>query len=219
MAHVTHEQYVQSIACLAIEWAANHSGLSPEERHTLEGIKLVYGAGQAGLRGVTYHNRWSNGSETPAPFVEVCAFGQESWAQLAGTTIHELGHVLVGVGQGHNKAWKDACGRLGLRRVMAAGTEYKMAMFASSLRMAIAALPRPDDGAPVASLGIGGVAFKLRACPSGRGSRGGAIGGAGSGSRLRLFECECPKPVKVRVARDEFQAHCDCCVSPFHFVK
>ena len=31
--------------------------------------------------------------------------------------------------------------------------------------------------------------------------------------RLRLYECSCP--VKVRVASDEFQAHCDMCEGSF----
>lgn len=219
---ITHEQYVQEIAALAIGWASAHSALTAEERATLDGIKLVYGAGQAGLRGVTYYQRWAKPgqTETPAPFVEVCAFGQESWAQVAGTTIHELGHVLAGLAAGHSKLWKDACGRLGLRRVLAAGTEYKMAMFAPALREAISRLPLPDEGQPVAlPMGLHGKPVKLKACPTGKGTRGGAMGGPGSGSRLRLFECECVPPVKARIGRETFAAHCDCCAAPFHFVK
>jgi hypothetical protein len=34
-------------------------------------------------------------------------------------------------------------------------------------------------------------------------------------TRLRLWECGCSKPVKVRVASDDFQAHCDRCKKPF----
>ena len=35
------------------------------------------------------------------------------------------------------------------------------------------------------------------------------------GSRLRLWECKCPRPVKVRVASEDFEAHCDRCAAPF----
>jgi hypothetical protein len=35
------------------------------------------------------------------------------------------------------------------------------------------------------------------------------------GSRLRLYQCECEPPVKVRVARDGFQAVCLVCEREF----
>lgn len=35
------------------------------------------------------------------------------------------------------------------------------------------------------------------------------------GSRLRLWECECKPPVKVRVAKDDFQATCQVCGKDF----
>jgi hypothetical protein len=34
-----------------------------------------------------------------------------------------------------------------------------------------------------------------------------------TGSRLRLYECSCP--VKVRAARDDLDARCNVCTSPF----
>jgi hypothetical protein len=34
-------------------------------------------------------------------------------------------------------------------------------------------------------------------------------------TRLRLYQCECDPPVKVRVARDDFDATCNICESPF----
>ena len=51
-----------------------------------------------GLRGVTIYSRWANGHgpHDPDPFVEICAAGEESIVQLAGTTIHELAHVVLG---------------------------------------------------------------------------------------------------------------------------
>lgn len=210
----THEQYIQSVAAIAI------ARLDANGQKTCGCIKLAYGAGAPGLRGVTYYDRWGK-PDAKAPFVEVCAFGQESLVQLAGTTIHELGHVLAGLGAGHGPAWKEACAELGLRRVKQVGTEYKWAMFAPDIRAKIAGLPKPDDGAPIAMLfgpvGAGGVAkpFKPRVCQAGIGTRGGKSRGAGSGSRLRLFECACVPAIKVRVSRDQFDCRCNTCMTNF----
>lgn len=208
---VTHEQFVNAVAALAIGRIDD-----AESRAKLAAIKLVYGAGQAGLRGVTYYQRWQNGDPNQAaPFVEVCAMGEESWIQLAGTTIHELGHVLAGFGAGHGPDWKAACERLGLRRIKAAGTNYCLANFDPGLRLAIAALARPSDGQPVSPLsalfpaGLGGKAFRIKPCGAGIGVRGGKSRGIGSGSRLRLWQCSCG--CKVRVASDDFAAvHTPC---------
>lgn len=210
----THEAYVHAVAKIAIAHLEDAA-----ERERCEAIKLVYGAGQSGLRGVTYYSSWQNGHPASNPFVEICAFGQESHIQVAGTTIHELGHVLA-VGDGHGKGWKDACGRLGLRRVHAAGTNYLWANFHPQVRLAIAALAPPDEGAPCRQLtgGFGGlpVNFKIKPCGAGIGTKGGKSRGAGSGSRLRLWECGCEPPVKVRIGRDVFNAQCLDCDSPFH---
>lgn len=202
----THEQFIQQVATIAA------SKLASDEKAKLDGIKLAYGAGQAGLRGVTFYDRWGK-ADTKAPFVEVCAFGQESLVQLAGTTIHELGHVLAGFAAGHGKPWKDACEHLGLRKVKAAGTRYSWSMFAPDIREAVAYLPKPDDGAPIAPLF--GAGFMPKPCGAGRGSRGGKSFGHGSGSRLRLFTCECVPPLRVRIARDEFDCTCNTCNTEF----
>lgn len=202
---VTHESYVNAVAALAIDHVTGTA------KDLLSSIKLVYGAGESGVRGITYYNKWQRGdSAQPVPFVEICAFGQESWLQIAGTTIHELGHVLAGFGAGHGNAWKQACETLGLRRSKAAGTAYRLAMFEPSLRQALAALPRPTEGQPVARLtGPGGAPIALRPCPAGIGTRGGKSRGTGSGSRLRLWQCDCG--CKARVASDDFQAtHTPC---------
>lgn len=216
----THEAFVSAVAATAIEYAKRNRHISAEELDTLNSIKLVYGAGQAGLRGVTYYHKWNNKSgQAPAPFVEVCAFGQESWVQVAGTTIHELGHVLAGFTAGHDKEWKRACERLGIRRVKAAGTAYCLAMFAPEVRATIARMAKPDEGEPVETLLTGPRGGAPKGCVMGIGTRGGKSRGAGSGSRLRLFECECVPPIKLRAARDELDATCNCCDNLFHFVK
>lgn len=205
----THEAFIHNVAALAM------ARVDGEARAKLEGIKLVYGAGQSGLRGVTYYKRWQNGHAEPMPFVEVCALGQEHWVQVAGTTIHELAHVIA-EGDGHGAGWKQACELLGLRRARAAGHRYMLASFAPDIRNALALMAKPDDGAPVASFAAMGLPIRVRPCGAGLGTRGGRSRGQGSGSRLRRYTCECSPPVIVRVASDCFAAHCDHCHESFH---
>lgn len=189
----THEQYINAVAGIAM------ARLSEDEQAAFDGVKLVYGAGAPGTRGITYYKTWRNGGEEHEhPFVEVCAFGEQDWVQLAGTTIHELGHVLTGADHGHDKAWKEACERLGLRKIKAAGHRYLLANFEPTVRNAIAALPKPTDGAPLNLMAMLGAGFKLRPCGAGRGARGGKSRGPGSGSRLRKCECgECGYVARV----------------------
>lgn len=206
---MTHERYIQAISELA------QGLLSPEDRAKLADLKLAYGAGPAGLRGITYFNRWQKpGAETP--FIEVCAFGQESLTQLAGTTIHELAHALSGPGNGHNAVWRDNCAKLGLRLAKAQGMQYRMANFAPALRTAIAALPAPDDGAPVASLMLNpwtGKPGRLKSCFAGLGVRGGKA--TRSGAAYVLYSCACVPPFKVRTYSSDLDANCNCCGSKF----
>jgi len=210
----THEEFVQQVAAIAC------SRLRSDEREICANIKLAYGAGPDGTRGVTYYNRWGK-ADTKAPFVAINALHQESLVQLAGTTIHELGHVLAGWDAGHGPLWKEACEKLGLRRVRAAGTEYKFAMFDKDIRSLIATMPKPTDGTPQALFGenfrIGKRQAGPKPCTAAIGVRGGKSRGVGSGSRLRLFECECEPPLKVRVARDVFNCTCNDCNS--HFIR
>lgn len=207
----THEQFVQQVAEIAC------SRLSSTDACTCKNIKLAYGAGPDGVRGVTYYNRWGQVDGT-APFVAINALHQVSLVQLAGTTIHELGHVLAGYEAGHGKGWHDACEKLGLRRILAGGTDYKWSMFDKDIRALIAGMPKPTDGSPQV-FGSGVANYKgPKPCAAGIGTRGGKSRGAGSGSRLRLFVCDCPAPIKVRVARDEFDCTCNSCSSLFHRV-
>lgn len=218
----THESYIQAVRALAIARIEEGSEL----RRLVE-AKVVYGVGAIrGTRGVTFYAAWKDGETKD--FIEVCASGEESALQIAGTTIHELAHVLAGPGTGHGKAWKAAAARLGLEVVQAGGQAYEEAHFDRALWKAISELDAPTDGAPLfrdAHLGAGQnaglpVAPKIRRCPMGTGTRGGKSRGTGSGSRLRLWICECKKEdgtpaVKVRIASDSFAAHCDTCGAAF----
>ncbi len=208
---ITREVYIHSVRDVALSLA----DISADQRAHLTAIKLVYGTGyKSGARGVTYYDAWAAGNASAAPLIEICAFNEESLVQLAGTTIHELGHALAGKGKGHGKEWREACYHLGLRRMKAAGTHYIAALFAPKLREAIASLPVPSDGRAVNWSDTGPVAVKVRGCSAGHGSRGGKTGGPGSGSRLRKWHCA-PCGVIARVASDDFRALCGHCGGPF----
>lgn len=210
----SHEDYIHDIRGLIL------SRLTNEEREKILATKLVYGAGHGtGARGVTYFSRWKNGHAEAIDIAEVCAFGEENLTQIAGTTLHELAHVLAGMGNGHNGTWKETCAKIGLRKAMAAGQVYNMAYFDPDIRFGILALPIPNDGKPTFSGAVNpltGIPFtmpKVHGCSIGIGTRGGKSRGVGSGSRLRLYQCECG--VKVRVASDSFDATCNKCDTVF----
>jgi hypothetical protein len=209
----THEAFIHAVRASVLPRVADTT-----QRARLAEAKLVYGAGHAmGARGVTFYGAWANGMPGH-DFLEVCAAGEETTVQLAGTTIHELAHCLAGNTAGHASEWKAACKTLGLIHAEAAGQSYAPKHFAADLWAAIAALPAPDDGRPTfANRGrgpgiIAGPATP-RPCPLGIGTRGGRSRGAGSGSRLRLWLCACG--VKVRVASNVFDATCNRCGTGF----
>lgn len=202
----THLDYIKQVAAIAT------ARLPENERHKLDAM-ITYGMGKPNLRGVTYHARWQNGHDAPISFVEICAAGEENDIQLAGTTIHELAHVLAGPGAGHGADWKRACEQLGLLNAKAAGNIYTLEQFAD--RAQIEALPTPTDGNLVKGSALGGVK-RTGGCALGIGTRGGKSRGAGSGSRLRRFVCDCDPPVIVRAARDELNATCNDCNAQFH---
>jgi len=237
---ITHEAYVQRIYALAVL----SPGLTTEDRARLGAIKLSYGAGPNGARGVTYFKRWARakvgsvqgpaphnnhgpdcGCE-PMPFVAICATEQEGLVQVCGTTLHELGHVLAGLEGGHGPAWHTACAKLGLINVQAAGTAYSWENFEPGMRAKLQRLAPPTDGAPVKALigqplGPHGALItagqlRVRPCGAGFGTRGGHSRGTGSGSRLLKYVCECqPKPVIVRHAGSDLQAKCLVCGCEF----
>lgn len=206
--HLTHEQFVHEVAKLGIGL------LNEDDRKVALQSKLTYGAGARGLRGVTYFNNWLNNKDEQAHFVEICAHGEENPVQLAGTTLHELGHVVAGWQAGHKKEWHQACGKLGLRAIKAAGTSYLLSMFDPRIRAQVAALiDKLNDGKPNGTRMPGGIP---KPCSAGIGTRGGTSRGVGSGSRLRKWVCACePKPVIARVASDDFQATCNRCNAGF----
>jgi hypothetical protein len=197
---VSHESFIHGVRAIV----ADRAPVAARQR--LLSAKLVYGAGSGEYRGVCFYQAWTNGDVHE--FVEIAATGEESNVQLAGTTIHELGHVLAGPGAGHGPGWRTASRVLGLTVTSAAGQAYAPEHFAPDVWRAIERLAFPTDGRPTFRA-IGPVVpkAKLRPCPMGIGTRGGRSRGPGSGSRLRLWECQC----QVRVARDHFDATCNVC--------
>ncbi len=188
-----HEEYIRKVVALAT------ARLSKEDRAKLAGIKVAYGAGSPGTRGITFYSKWKNGTGDPLPFVEICAFGEESTLQLCGTTLHELGHVLAGMGNGHGSVWHECCARLGLTGISAAGTVYAWDMIEEGLRKKLKALKAPDDGAPCEPLmNRFGRTVAVKGCTAGVGTKGGKSRGPGSGSRLIKVLCgECGYTARV----------------------
>lgn len=202
---ITHESFVHAVRAAVVGRVAD-----AEKRDRLAAAKLVYGGGPAGIRGICYYGAWENG--TSHDFLEIAALGEESYVQLAGTTVHELAHCLAGHAAGHGPEWKAACAVLGLTFAEAAGQSYAPEHFEPLVWTRIEALPYPSDGRP--AFRQGGAPAKPRPCPLGVGTRGGKSRGAGSGSRMRLWLCACPEGTvgrKVRVASDDWNATCNSC--------
>lgn len=223
----THERLIHAVYAEALRLRT----LTADDKAKLARIKLTYGAGPDGVRGITYFKLWSNiapGRGDPAksetvPFVAICATGQESLIQTIGTTLHELGHVLAGWEAAHGPEWHAACARLGLLNIQAAGTRYAWDNFteAQGFQATLRALKAPQDGqprafaapaAPGTPAALLGPAVKVKPCGAGIGTKGGKSRGAGSGSRLVLWLCGCQDAPKVRAARSAaLDATCNKC--------
>lgn len=205
---LTHEQFCHAVRDAILATAT----LDVAETARIAGAKMVYGIGDGGYRGVCHYQAW----DKEHCMVEIAATGEESATQLAGTTTHELGHVLAGHGAGHGPEWRAACARLGLNDAKATGHVYTQEGFSAPLGAIIATLGEPNDGKPSFGHGFSPVTLgTVKPCPMGRGTRGGKSRGKGSGSRLRLWICGHGQ--KVRVASDKFDATCNVCSTPFTY--
>jgi hypothetical protein len=213
---IGHEEFIQGVRQLVCQ--ARH--LDTEVSSKVLNSKLTYGLGDPGTRGVTYFSAWQCG-EKHVDFIGINATSEESVVQLAGTTIHELAHVVAGPSAGHGIAWKESCKLLGLMQAEAAGQAYIPEHFDMDLWERIKAFGQPQDGNPAFSK-VGGLPFvglptaKPKPCPLGIGTRGGQSRGVGSGSRMRLYHCQCEPPVKVRHAGDDLACTCKHCGSDFN---
>ena len=205
---VTHEAYIHLVRDAIVAGG----DLTVGERQRIARAKLTYGAGDGSYRGVCHYAKWT--TDAAGDLLEIAALSEEGPVQLAGTTTHELAHVVAGHGAGHDAQWKAACQRLGLFNALAAGMQYQESDLAAHVR-AIATGYQFSDGTPN---GHGaGFTRGTRPCPLGIGTRGGTSRGPGSGSRLRLYLCDCipdkatGRTNKARVASDTWQATCKVC--------
>lgn len=214
----TTERYLHAVRDVVIARATARGTITATQADQLAHVKLLYGVGDGTYRGITAFQAWENGV-VRVDVIEIAATGQESWIQLAGTVIHELGHVLAGAVAGHSGEWKEAAVALGFGiRPAAAGQVYSLSMIDPVVRFAVHTLAQQiGDGRPEfrTRMRLGTTATTPRPCSAGIGTKGGKSRGKGSGSRMRLWECACPRPVKVRVASDSFAAHCDECGTAF----
>lgn len=201
---MTHEEFIQAVR----NAAAGRLDDAILRQQVLR-AKVVYGQGRIGVRGICHYEAWEN-ENLRHEFVEIGAFCEESPLQLAGTTIHELAHVIAGRGAGHGRTWRMAAATLGLIRSRASDQQYEANDFAPDLKRQIDAIGAPLDGTPILDRRT---RPRMHGCPAGIGTRGGSSRGSGSGSRLRLWVCACP--IKVRVASDNFCATCSICHDTF----
>jgi hypothetical protein len=221
---INHEQFVQSVREFTVKRALELGQINADEAQRLNATKLLYGVGKSGVRGVCYYGSWKSG-ETVEATVEISAATQENFVQLAGTTVHELGHVLAGHTAGHDTEWKDACVRLGfVKRPMAAGQTYRLALFNRSLReFAHSLAQRMADGSPAFGASQSGLNWLTtalltgmgRPCGAGTGTRGGKSRGTGSGSRLRKWVCAGECGQIVRASTDSLAVTCDADGTPY----
>lgn len=109
--------------------------------------------------------------------------------EVLGTLLHELIHASVGCQFGHRKEFSQAARLVGLVGPPTATT------VGDDLRSRLQSYIERVGPYPHAA---------IRVTPKEK-----------TGSRLRLYQCGCEPPIKVRVARDGFQAVCLLCEEPF----
>jgi hypothetical protein len=117
----------------------------------------------------------------------------EDSLQVLGVLLHELVHAAIGCQFGHRKAFSQAARRVGLAGPPTATT------IGDRLRPVLERFVAATGSYPHAAIQLQ-VTHRV-------------------GSRLRLYECQCASPIKVRVARNEFQARCLRCGGLFSRVE
>lgn len=110
---------------------------------------------------------------------------------ILGTVLHELIHATVGTEHGHKGAYRRLASACGLVKPFTTTTPSE------SLTARLNALGEELGAYPHGAL---------------------LVPRKAKGSRLRLWECGCEPPVKVRVARDDFNAFCGDCGEQFQRV-
>lgn len=182
----THESYI-----LAIRDAILYR-LKPEAREKLTNTRFVYGMGHRGIRGITYYDMWKHDPKSEPhkqhAVVEVCIFGEENSLQIAGTMLHEMGHVLAGYEAAHGPMWKDWCHKIGYANATATINYGDPGTFDEEFVKTLSKIPPPDDGTPGQGKHL--PSFKGgKTCSAGHGTHGGKSRGTGSGSRMKKLEC------------------------------
>jgi len=231
----THEQYVQAIYRLALK-----AKLTQQQKSVLRQVKITYGDRRPGVYGTTHFGQWHptaccGGKRKPKghahPLVTIAAMPGETSLELCNTVVHELGHVLAGIGKGHGPEWVAACKALGLANAKAMGAADGWSDFSPALRKGLRGLGLPTDGAPIAvklALNDSGVPElvpadpgprPVRTCGAGIGTKGGKSRGAGAGSRYLLWECQCEQPTKLRTTRKDLRVRCLDCKRNFALVE
>lgn len=203
--HATREQWLIA----ARDWLAPHF----TKRHASLGrVRLALGfpASRQAL-GECWADSVSRDA-TREIFISPC---YDDVPTLLFTVVHELCHAVFPASEGHGRKWAKLADSFGLQH--GPGGSWAGVGGPRFLEF-IAPLISELGPLPHAAMTLGPIGGMF-----GFGGIGGTCGGsrvrpkAKQSTRMRLWECDCaPKPVKVRVASNEFKAHCDLCGGGFH---